>query len=198
MKTVNIVYVDDNIDNHISEYLSSRYRYDGVELIYDERKFTSNDSYESLLVDEKIRVADIIIIDSVLFENSNSNHGCLAGEEFEIITKKFFPYKEVLVVTQNDDVDDDLKIIRKYDSSTKQDKNEYFDNEWKPSLDDKIHKALVYRKLLDKIATKNYVEKYSLEKMQKSLIGDDSYDELTVEDVDKLIETFEGLKKKYE
>ena len=34
--------------------------------------------------------------------------------------------------------------------------------------------------------------------MQKSLIGDDSYDELTVEDVDKLIETFEGLKKKYE
>lgn len=88
------MYVDDNTDNHISEYLSEEYEYKDVKKSYEERPFTSEDSYETLLTDEKIRLADIIIIDSVLFENANFVNEKLAGEEFEIILKKFFLSKK--------------------------------------------------------------------------------------------------------
>lgn len=197
METVNILYVDDNTDSHISEYLSEEYEYNDVQKNYEERPFTSEDSYETLLTDEKIRLADLIIIDSVLFENANFVNEKLAGEEFEIILKKIFPFKEMIVVTQND-VDDDLSILRKYDSSSKLDKKGFFENEWKPYLDDAIHRILLYRKVLKRIEEKKYVETYFLEEIQKSLAGEDSYEKLTVEDIDKLIESFEGLKREYE
>lgn len=191
------MYVDDNTDNHISEYLSEEYEYKDVKKSYEERPFTSEDSYETLLTDEKIRLADIIIIDSVLFENANFVNEKLAGEEFEIILKKIFPFKEMIVVTQND-VDEDLNILRKYDSSSKLDKKVFFEKEWKPYLDDAIHRTLLYRKVLKRIEEKKYVETYFLEEIQKSLAGEDSYEKLTVEDIDKLIESFEGLKSEYE
>ncbi len=197
MEKINILYIDDNTDTYISEYLSEKYRYDGVNGEYEERPFTSEDSYETLLVDDKIKAADIIIIDSVLFQNANFVNEKLAGEEFEIILKKIFPFKEMIVVTQNE-VEKDLGILKKYDSSSKQDKNEFFNKIWKPHLDEAIYRILIYRKVFKRIEEKKYVETYFLEEIQKSLAGEDSYEQLSVEDVDKLIETFEEMRKEYE
>lgn len=197
MDTIRILYVDDNTDNFISEYLSEQYRCENVEKEYDERPFGSEDSYETLLNDNKLHSADILIIDSVLFENASVLNEKLAGEEFEVILKKVFPFKEVIVVSQND-FDDEYQIIKKYDSSSKGDKQQFFEENWKPILDGAVSKVMLYRKILKRIEEKNYVEKYFLEGMQQSIVGESGYDKLTVEDIDKLIAAFESVRKDYD
>ena len=197
METIRILYVDDNADNYISEYLSEQYECEGMVKEYDERPFDAEDSYETLLQDSKLHIADIIIIDSVLFENANLTNEKLAGEEFEIILKKVFPFKEVIVVSQND-FDDEYQIIKKYDSSSKVDKQQFFEENWKSILDGAVSKVVLYRKILKRIEEKNYVERYFLEGMQQSIVGESGYDKLTVEDIDKLIVAFESVRKEYD
>lgn len=197
MDTIRILYVDDNTDNFISEYLSEQYMCENMEKEYDERPFSSEDSYETLLNDKKLHLADILIIDSVLFENASVINEKLAGEEFEVILKKVFPFKEVIVVSQND-FDDEYQIIKKYDSSSRGDKQQFFEENWKPILDSAVNKVVLYRKILKRIEEKNYVEKYFLEGMQQSIVGESGYDKLTVEDIDKLITAFESVRKDYD
>lgn len=197
LETIRILYVDDNIDNYISEYLSEQYECEGMVKEYDERPFDTEDSYETLLQDSRLHMADIIIIDSVLFENANFTNEKLAGEEFEVILKKVFPFKEVIVVSQND-FDDEYQIIKKYDSSSRGDKQLFFEENWKPILDRAASKVVLYRKMLKRIEEKDYVEKYFLEGMQQSIVGESGYDKLTVEDIDKLIAAFESVRKDYD
>ena len=197
METIKIVYVDDNIDTHISEYLNENYELEGFMKEYCERQFNLDDTYETLLIDSKLYLADLIVIDSVLFENASVKKDKLTGEEFEIILKKIFPFKEVIVVSQND-FDKEDNILKKYNSSAIKDKLQFFEDEWKPKLDNSLKKIALYRKRLKCIENKEYVEKYFMEVLQQSFAGEASYDELTVSDVDKLIELFESMRKDYE
>lgn len=197
MENVKLIYIDDNADPHISNYLFSKYQYSGMEVEYLQRGFGDRDTYESLLEDKDVKSSDIIIIDSVLFENANLENQKLTGEEFEIIVKNVFPFKEVIVVTQND-VDEDCKIIKKYDSSSDTDEAGFFEKEWKPVLDNAIDNIKLYRKLLKRIEEKNYLEKYFLEEIQQSVQGEKGYEKLTVKDIDKLINIFESVKSGYD
>lgn len=54
-------------------------------------KFNSEEGYESLINNTEVRTANIIFIDSKLFENRNTN-GKFTGEEFKIILKTFTIY----------------------------------------------------------------------------------------------------------
>lgn len=189
--------MDDNTDAYISEYLCEQYMSDGVAIEYSERVFKSEDSYETLLNDKDLHSADVIIIDSILFENANFSNEKLVGEEFEVILKKVFPFKEVIVVSQNDS-DEEFAIIKKYDSSSKIDKKIFFKENWKPILDKSISKVKLYRRIMKRIEEKNYVERYFLEEMQQSLVGETGYDKLTVADIDKLIAIFESVRKEYD
>lgn len=197
METVKLLYIDDNIDPYISQYLNEEYTYEGIHTEYAERTFTAEDTYESLLTDREVRSADIIIIDSMLFENANLSSQKLAGEEFELILRKVFPFKEVIVVTQND-VDEEYKVLRKFDTSSDQSDKVFFEREWKTTLDQAIEKIKLCRKLLRRIKEKNYVERYFFEEMQQSLQGESEYETLTVADVDRLISAFEEIKKEYD
>lgn len=197
METVRILYIDDIIDSYISEYLNEFYKNENVTKEYEERAFKAEDSYETLLQDVKLHTADIIIIDSVLFEHASFSNEKLAGEEFELILKKVFPFKEVIVVSQND-LDDEYQIIKKYDSASSEDKQSFFENKWKPVLEKAVSKVKLYRKIIKRIEEKNYVEKYFLEGMQQSIVGESGYDKLTVDDIDKLIAAFESVRKEYD
>lgn len=196
METIRVLYVDDNADPYISQYLYEVYAYEKVNIEYQQRQFGTEDTYESLLSDKDIHSADIIIIDSMLFENANLSNQKLAGEEFEIILRKVFPFKEVIVVTQND-VDEEYRVIKKFDTSTGVSSKDFFEKEWKPILDKAVERVKLCRKLLKRIEEKNYVEKYFFEEIQQSLQGNCGYNELTVADVDRLIAAFEEMKKGY-
>ena len=197
METIKMLYIDDNADAYISQYLYEEYKCSGVKIEYLQRSFEAMDTYESLLSDKDVHSADIIIIDSVLFENANLSNQKLTGEEFEIIIRKVFPFKEVVVVTQND-IDEEYKVIKKFDTSSGDDSKEFFEREWKPILDNAIERVKLCRKLLKRIEEKNYVEKYFFEEIQQSLQGQSGYDNLTVADVDRLIVAFEGIRREYD
>ena len=194
MENIKLLYIDDNTDAYISEYLYEEYTCENVKIEYLQRPFMAEDTYESLLADNEIHMADIIIIDSILFENANLSNQKLTGEEFEIILRKVFPFKEVIVVTQND-IDEEYGVIKKFDTSAGDDSKVFFEREWKPILDKAVEKVKLCRKLLKRIEEKNYVEKYFFEEIQQSLQGESGYDKLTVADVDRLIAAFEGVKR---
>lgn len=194
MENIKLLYIDDNADVYISQYLYEEYKYQDVKIEYLQRSFEAEDTYESLLSDNDVHIADIIIIDSVLFENANLANQKLTGEEFEIILRKVFPFKEVIVVTQND-IDEDYRIIKKFDTSSGEDSKDFFQREWKSILDKAVERVKLCRKLLKRIEEKNYVEKYFFEEIQQSLQGESGYDKLTVADVDRLIAAFEGVKR---
>lgn len=197
METIKILYVDDNTDPYISQYLYDEYTYKDVNIEYLQRPFDAEDTYESLLCDKAVHSADIIIIDSMLFENANKSNQKLAGEEFEIILKKVFPFKEVIVVTQND-VDEECKVIKKFDTFSSISSEVFFENEWKPILDKAVERIKLCRKLLKRIEEKNYIEKYFFEEIQQSIQGESGYDKLTVADVDRLVAAFEEIRREYD
>lgn len=197
METIKILYIDDNTDAYISQYLDEEYGYEDVNIKYQERPFAYEDTYESLLCDENVHSADIIVIDSILFENANLSSEKLAGEEFEILLRKVFPFKEVIVVTQND-VDEEYRVIKKFDTSSSNSSKDFFAKEWKPILDNAVERIKLCRKLLKRIEEKSYVEKYFFEEIQQSLQGESVYDKLTVADVDRLIGVFEEIKREYD
>lgn len=197
METIKLVYIDDNMDPYISQYLYEEYKYEGIDIEYQQRPFEPEDTYESLLYDKTVHSADVVIVDSLLFENANLSNQKLAGEEFEIILRKVFPFKEVIVVTQND-IDEEYKVIKKYDTSSGCPSNDFFEKEWKPVLDKAIKNIKLCRKTIKRIEGKNYVEKYFFEEIEQSLQGESGYDTLTVKDVDRLIVAFEGVKRAYD
>lgn len=196
MEIIKICYVDDDIDLYASKYLRDDYSNENVQIIYKQSPFLDEDTYESLLRKDEVKGADVLIIDSKLFKNANIGNDKLSGEEFSIIIRKIFPYKEVMVITQND-VDGDYTIFKKYDSSTGGEAKTFFVDQWKPVLDKAIIKILACRKWLKQIEEKNYVEKYLMEQIQSSLEGNAEYGGLTVKDIDKLVEAFESVKGKY-
>lgn len=197
MENIVVLYVNDSTDPYISQYLYEDYVGPDVKIEYSERKFEVEDSYETLLKDYKVHAADIIIIDSVLFENASFSSEKLTGEEFEIILKQVFPYKEVIVVSQND-IDQDVAIIKKYDTSLRESNQDFFQKNWKPILDKSVNKVKLNRKMLKRIKDKNYVEPYFLEEIQQSLIGEVGYRKLTVDDIDTLINKFESVINEYD
>ena len=65
-------------------------------------------------------------------------------------------------------------------------------------MDKAIKNILLVHKIVTRIQEKNYIEKYLFEEIRQSLSGEVGYQKLTVEDIDKLVEAFENVRKVYE
>ena len=102
MKEIKIVYIDDKPDPSLSRYLDTEFSSDRFIKVYEEILFNPADGYESLIKNPVVQSANIIVIDSMLFENSGTVSGKFSGEEFKIILKKYYPFIEVIVITQNE------------------------------------------------------------------------------------------------
>ena len=101
MEKYSLVYIDDNPETALTRYLDEEFRSDNYEIICSEIIFKPEDGYESLLSDQRVSSANIILIDSWLFENRTAANFKFTGEEFKLILKKLFPFIEVIVITQN-------------------------------------------------------------------------------------------------
>ena len=197
METINIVYVDDKIDPFVSAYLFSL---SSDEYLYKEKEitFSNGDSYESMLSIEEIRTADILFLDSMLFENNRVNGNKLSGEELGFIIKKIFPYKEILVITQYQEKSE-FSSLKKYNSKTfGRSPAKFFKEHWEETILEASHNIVQNRKILEKLSSENYVEKMFLEKLEATMSGQVDYENLTKKDVDKLIESFEEMRRIYD
>ena len=192
-----MLYVDDKIDLYVSKYLNS-YSNDKADYKYSELKFENKYSYEDLLENNEIQKADILFLDSMLFENGNVQDNKISGEELGLIIKKIFPFKEIIVITQYQDKME-YSTLKKYNSNTYDcDEDSFFQDNWNKEIVNATKNIILNRNILKNISSKRYVEKYLFEKMENSINGLSNYDNLTTADIDSLIKAFEEMRKLYE
>ena len=197
MELITMLYVDDKIDLYVSKYLNS-YSNDKAEYKYSELKFENKYSYEDLLENNEIQKADILFLDSMLFENGNVQDNKISGEELGLIIKKIFPFKEIIVITQYQDKME-YSTLKKYNSNTYPcDVDSFFQDSWNKEIVNATQNIILNRNILKNISLKNYVEKFLFEKMENSINGVSNYDNLTKMDIDNLIKAFEEMRKNYE
>lgn len=188
-RPIAIVYVDDVINQHISRYLDN-YCFDcsDYNLIYEEVTFSSGDTYESLLQEVKIRTANILLIDSKLFEEATVRAaGMFSGEEFGIILNKLFPYIEVVIISQNA-LNIKYNVVEKCKGETDYTQaKEYYDEKLMPVLEDKISAIVDTREIIERLRENNTIDRVIIEKIYDTANGGGQYDELKASDIDKLV-----------
>ena len=193
MDKYSLVYIDDEPDIVLSKYLDEslkeelKKKYGDFD--YMEIKFNPNDGYESLLKNPQIRCANIILIDSMLFENTTPVTDQFKGEEFEVI-----------VITQRDIAEDDRIIkIPKYNKDIS-DHGDSAENYYAKILPERVNMAILriqkYRNLAELVTKNKTWDKELKEKVINSLNGINAYDELKEADIDKLIQTFKEIEEK--
>lgn len=194
MDKIKIVYVDDKVDSDISRYLVRKYQHKDFEKEYEEIKFNSTEGYESLINNPIIKEANIILIDSKLFQNHTVSTGKFSGEEFKMILRKVFPFIEVIVITQNE-LEDNYGTISKHKGEGDGDPQEYYAAKLKKVLDDAIQNIYIYRNIANRLKTNDGIDKALIEKIVNSLDGTAQYDELTTNDIDEIIIAFKELQR---
>lgn len=193
MEKYSVVYIDDSPESALTKYLDTQFHNDNYEIECHEVIFDpTTQGYDSLLQNTTITSANVIFIDSRLFENRNALSGKFTGEEFKLVLKKFFPFIEVIVITQNG-TEDSIEKIPKYDKSSGKTASEYYDTILPKYLDSAIESIRQYRSLANLVESNNSWEKLLKEKVLATLNGSNSYDELTKTDIDTLIEAFKEI-----
>lgn len=195
MENINILYIDDKIDPHITKYLDSTIEINDVNIFTNEYEFNiESDTYKTILENEEIKKADIILIDSRLFENSHTGASKISGEEIKIILTKFFPFKNIIVISQNG-TNKSLGILGKYKYSKSITPKEYYDNEWKNIIEKSIQEILIIRNINSQLKNNENIETIVKEKIENSIAGISQYEELSKDDIDNCIKTFLEIKE---
>lgn len=198
MEEYNLLYIDDDIDPQLSEYLDKdlmNMLQGDIVLNVSELEFKPAEGYKSLLTSQEVAAANIILIDSRLFENNSANDGKFSGEEFKIILKKQFPFIEVIVITQNG-ADDSAKTIAKFDPTCGLSAKEYYDRDLPKLINSAIEEVTIYRNLAVRFKSNDSWEPIMKERVLGSLEGIAEYENLTTEDIDKLILAFKEMSDK--
>ncbi len=196
MEEIRITYIDDNMDLELQKYFDKEYHNQDYNIIFKCKEFDPNIGYEEFINDEKVRNANIIIIDSKLFENKDADSGKFTGEEFKLILKKVFPFIEVIIITQNE-IDREIEKVPKFNSKEQNCSKKHYDEHLLPLIDKAIKKIIETRKIFQIMEKNTNLEKFLVvEKIINSLNGLNEYDELSKTDIDELIKAFKQLEEK--
>ena len=193
--TIALLYIDDRPETSLSKYLDQEYSHEKYATQYADVLFKPQDGYESLLKNSKVKAADVIFIDSRLFENRTAVQRKFTGEEFKFVLKKISPYKEVIVITQNG-VDGEIDMVAKYDSSSGETSTEYYNEHLKDKIDKAITNIEQYWLLLERMNENDSWDTVLKDKVIATLNGNDAYDELTKTDIDTLVVAFKQIQEK--
>ena len=194
MEKYSLVYIDDNPETALTRYLDEEFKSDNYELVCSEIIFKPEDGYESLLADQRVSSANIILIDSWLFENRTATNVKFTGEEFKLILKKFFPFIEVIVITQNG-TDSEIRKIAKYDKSFGESASEYYASKLPTIINKAVSDIKQYRILADLVKKNDIWEDVLKDKVIATLKGTNTYDKLTKDDIDSLILAFKEIQE---
>ena len=194
--TIVLLYIDDRPETSLSKYLDEEYSHEKYTTQYADIWFKPQDGYESLLTNPKVKSADVIFVDSRLFENRTAIQGKFTGEEFKFVLKKISPYKEVIVITQNG-TDGEIDMIAKYDTNSEITSTEYYSVQLKDKIDAAIANIEQYWLLYEKMNENNNWDAVLKDKVVATLTGNDAYDELTKSDIDTLVLAFKEIREKF-
>ena len=194
MEKYSLVYIDDNPDTALTRYLDEEFKSDNYEIVCSEIIFKPEDGYETLLSDQRVSSANIILIDSWLFENRTAANVKFTGEEFKLILKKLFPFIEVIVITQNG-TDSEIQKIAKYDKSFAESASEYYASKLPTIINKAVSDIKQYRILADLVKKNDIWEDVLKDKVIATLKGTNTYDKLTKDDIDSLILAFKEIQE---
>ena len=194
MDKYSLVYIDDNPETALTRYLDEEFQGDNYEIVFSEIIFKPEDGYESLLSDQRVSSANIILIDSWLFENRTAANVKFTGEEFKLILKKLFPFIEVIVITQNG-TDSEIRKIAKYDKSFTGSASEYYASKLPKIINQAVADIQQYRLLTDLVKKNDTWEDVLKDKVIATLKGTNTYDKLTTADIDRLIIAFKEIQE---
>lgn len=193
MDKFSLVYIDDNPDTALSKYLDLEFSSENYRIDFTEIRYSPDDGgYESLLSDSRIQHANIILVDSWLFENRTATNKKITGEEFKFVLKKYFPFIEVIVITQNE-IEEGIIHISKYDKSLGKSASEYYAAILPKVIDKAVTNIAQYRLLAALVEKNDSWEDIIKEKVLATLNGTSAYDDLTTSDVDKLVSAFKEM-----
>ncbi|GAA0135161.1 hypothetical protein YSY43_20010 [Paenibacillus sp. YSY-4.3] len=199
---INIVYIDDWIDPILNRYLdefcndlNARSTYDYV-FKFEEYTFRKEDNYKTLLSNNLINSANIIVIDSWLFENKNSNLSKFTGEQFKIILKKVLPFIKTIVISQNE-LDSVSLTIKKFKSSSSETYKQYYDENLEPVLHKHILSIIEEFEVLEQLTLDEEVDPILVESIQSTIEGIMETTLFEKEDLDELIKLFKEVKSNY-
>ena len=194
MEKYSLVYIDDNPETALSRYLDEEFKSDNYEINCSEIIFKPEEGYESLLSDQRVCSANIILIDSWLFENRTAANAKFTGEEFKLILKKLFPFIEVIVITQNG-TDSNIRKIAKYDKSLAESASEYYASKLPKIINQAVSDIQHYRLLADLVKKNDTWEDVLKDEVIATLKGSNTYDKLTKDDIDRLISAFKEIQE---
>lgn len=194
MDKYSLVYIDDNPEAALTRYLDEEFHSDKYEILCTEIIFKPAEGYESLLSNPKVRSANIILIDSRLFENRTVTDAKFTGEEFKLVLKKFFPFIEVIVITQNEN-DSEITKIAKYDRSSGKSPSEYYASTLPEIINEAVAKIHQYWLLAELVKSNDSWEDILKDKIMTTLNGSNTYDNLTKEDIDGLVLAFKEIQE---
>lgn len=189
---IKLLYIDDNIDFKLEEYLDTRLQEslgNGISLQFSKLVFKD---YESAILSKEVAESNVILIDSRLFEDATAQNGKFTGEQFKLILKKFHPFIEVIVITSKDNIGD--LTVKKYSGNGIA--FEYYDQNLKPVIKKAINNIIEFKKIAVTLNNSNELDKYLLDKIYNSLNGEDIYDELKKEDIDDAITVFKQIQER--
>lgn len=189
-----LVYIDDTPEASLTWYLDKEFRSDDYEIECSEITFKPDEGYESLLTNPKVRGANIVLVDSWLFENRTATGGKFTGEEFKLILKKLFPFIEVIVITQND-ASGEINKIAKYDKSCGRTATEYYSSLLPKSINAAVANIKQYWLLSEIVKDNDIWEDVLKDKVFAALTGTSTYDELTKTDIDNLVSAFKEIQE---
>lgn len=197
-----LCYIDDQPDSLLSRVLSD-YSKKNNAFEYCEYQFKNTMTYETLLYEQEVINSHILVIDSRLYEECESRYnGVLTGEEFKLILRKIFPFKEVIVISQNENLDND--IISKYKPKSSDIYQNLTDanNEYEKTLFSVINISIKNientNKILSRIKGKGYLPSILLEQIEDIINGESTYETLSSDDINKLVKSFNELRQQYE
>ena len=197
MEPINLVYIDDTPDPVFSRFLDNLSPIDKdpeYSINYEEIIFPPQEDYEYLLKHEYVKNANIIIIDSWLFENRTATNNKFTGEEFKFVLQKLCPYIEVLVISQKQD-EDGIHKLSKYSKRFGSDPLTYYNSIARGFIEVAIINVIQNRKLAKKLTENNTWEVLLKERVLGTLAGVQPYDELKKEDIDNLIAAFKDIQE---
>ncbi len=198
---INIVYIDDRIDDILSSHMitwsSTPLHYKDIEIRknYEEVEFDKDKGYRELINNEIIKAANIILIDNHLFEE-RSARSRFSGQQFKVLIKKLLPYIEVIIITQDAELDIENSIL-KFSDTDSSNAESYYKKNLDPYLDKAIKEVMTLEEIAQNMASSSDVDKFLQDSILISMKGDVLYDGLEKSDIDNLIYMFQEIKNAY-
>ncbi|MGY4797240.1 hypothetical protein ACVNNN_19990 [Lysinibacillus fusiformis] len=192
----NIGFYENNTEeNEITSFFNKVEIYKDYEFQFDSYKFEpEDDDYKTLLSNEMVSRANIIVIDSWLFENENSPLSKFTGEQFKIILRQVFPFIKTIVISQNGGKANSLTVEKWKGNGSS---IEHYHKQLLPVLIRYILATIEEHKVLDQLTMENEVDEVLIGTIQNTISGIVDTALFEKQDLDELIKLFREVKNYY-